>query len=122
TDGEALESPWHWAAIVLLVDSVRSYLRGRTDFFAGGNMFFYYSEEQARNREYRGPDFFFGFGALLPRLGQSRNQSTVLGVEPRPSSLLLQVFARPQSKPEAELFTPQPTALVGRKRLIATAS
>lgn len=59
TDGEPLESPWHWTQIVLLVDCVRSHLRGRTDFFAGGNMFLYYSAEQVRNREYRGPDFFF---------------------------------------------------------------
>jgi len=59
TDGIPLESPWHLAAIILLIDTVRYHLRGRTDFFAGGNMFIYYSEEQARNKDYRGPDFFF---------------------------------------------------------------
>src|SRR5262249_3404374 len=59
TDGEPLESPWHWTAIVLLVDCVRSPLRGRVDYFVGGNMFLYYSEDQARNRDYRGRDFFF---------------------------------------------------------------
>src|SRR5947207_3186837 len=59
TDCEPLETPWHFAAIVLLIDSVHFHLLGRTNYFVGGNMFVYYSEEQARNRDYRGPDFFF---------------------------------------------------------------
>jgi Uma2 family endonuclease len=59
TDGEPLETPWHLAAIVLLIDVVRYHLRGRTDFFVGGNMFLYFSEAQVRNRDYKGPDFFF---------------------------------------------------------------
>src|SRR5262249_31659592 len=59
TDGEPVESPWHWAAIVVLVDSVRAHFHGRTDFFVGGNMLFYASEEQVRHRKFRGPDFFF---------------------------------------------------------------
>jgi Uma2 family endonuclease len=69
TDGEPLESPWHLAAIVLLMDLVRSHLRGRDDFFVGGNMFLYYSDEQVRNRDYKGPDFFFvdGVDGKRPR-------------------------------------------------------
>jgi Uma2 family endonuclease len=59
TDGEPLETPWHFAAIALMIDVVRYHWRGRTDFFVGGNMFLYYSQEQARNKDYRGPDFFF---------------------------------------------------------------
>ncbi len=69
TDGVPLESPWHWAGIVLLIDSLRFHLRGRSNYFVGGNMFLYYSEEQARNRDYRGADFFFvdGVDGLKPR-------------------------------------------------------
>ncbi|TMQ29953.1 MAG: Uma2 family endonuclease [Planctomycetota bacterium] len=59
TDGEPLETLWHFMSIVLLIDSVRYHFHPRTDFFVGGNMFIYYSEEQARNRDYRGPDFFY---------------------------------------------------------------
>src|SRR5947209_7946601 len=59
SDGEPLETPWHFAAIALLIDTTRYRLQPRTNFFVGGNMFIYYSEEQARNRDYRGPDFFF---------------------------------------------------------------
>ena len=57
-DGEPLESEWHRAEINLLVDSLRQHWRERSDFYAGGNMFVYYSVEQARRRNYRGPDFF----------------------------------------------------------------
>jgi Uma2 family endonuclease len=59
TDGEPLESDWHRIEISLLVDSVFCHLAPRTDFYAGGNMFVYFSEQQVRNRDYRGPDFFF---------------------------------------------------------------
>jgi len=57
-DGVPLESNWHRLQINLLIDSIRQHWRGQTDFFAGGNMFIYYSARQVRNRDYKGPDFF----------------------------------------------------------------
>ena len=57
-DGISLESNWHRVQINLLVDCVRQHWRERTGFFAGGNMFIYYSLKQVRNKEYKGPDFF----------------------------------------------------------------
>lgn len=59
TDGVPLETPWHQAAISLLIEILTCLFRNRDDFYVGGNMFLYYSEEQARNRDYKGPDFFF---------------------------------------------------------------
>jgi Uma2 family endonuclease len=58
-DGEPLETYWHVLQIGLLLELLACWFRGRDDYFAGGNMFLYYSEEQARSRDYRGPDFFF---------------------------------------------------------------
>jgi Uma2 family endonuclease len=57
-DGVPLESDWHRSQMNLLIDVVKYRWRERQDFFAGGNMFIYYSLQQARNRDYRGPDFF----------------------------------------------------------------
>ena len=57
-DGEPLETSWHRSEINLLIEMIRVHWRGRHDFYAGGNMFIYYSLDQARNRDYRGPDFF----------------------------------------------------------------
>ena len=57
-DGIPMETPWHRAEMNLLIDSLTFAWRERDDFYVGGNMFVYFSLEQARNRDYRGPDFF----------------------------------------------------------------
>jgi Uma2 family endonuclease len=64
-DGEPLETSWHRYAMNVLIDSVEQHLLGRKDFYVGGNMFIYYNTEQAKNRDYRGPDFFFVNGRPL---------------------------------------------------------
>jgi len=61
-DGEPLESSWHRSEINLLIESLRVHWQGRTDFYAGGNMFIYFSLEQVRRGFYRGPDFFVVLG------------------------------------------------------------
>lgn len=58
-DGVPLETDWHRLEITLLNDTVQQHMGERRDYFAGGNMFIYFSREQARNKDYRGPDFFF---------------------------------------------------------------
>jgi Uma2 family endonuclease len=65
-DGEPLESNRHRIAMNILIDSVLVAFEGRTNYFVGGNMFVYYSRQQAMNRDLspsgtlreRGPDFF----------------------------------------------------------------
>jgi Uma2 family endonuclease len=57
-DGVPLASNWHRIQINLLIDIVQYHWRQRQDFFVGGNMFIYYSLQQARRRDYKGPDFF----------------------------------------------------------------
>jgi Uma2 family endonuclease len=58
-DGVPLESDWHAVEIGLLRELVHQQFAGRRDFFAGGNMFLYFNDKQLRDRDYRGPDFFF---------------------------------------------------------------
>ncbi len=57
-DGIPLETNWNRAQINLLIDVVTHRWRERRDYFVGGKMFIYYSARQARNRDYKGPDFF----------------------------------------------------------------
>jgi Uma2 family endonuclease len=57
-DGIPLESNWHRVEMNLLIDAVHYLWRDRNDYFAGGNMFIYFNLEQARRRDYRGPDVF----------------------------------------------------------------
>ncbi|MBW4669445.1 MAG: Uma2 family endonuclease [Cyanomargarita calcarea GSE-NOS-MK-12-04C] len=57
-DGEPLESNRHRIAMNTLIRSLQEAWSERNDFFTGGNMFVYYNSAQARNRDFRGPDFF----------------------------------------------------------------
>jgi Uma2 family endonuclease len=57
-DGEPLESNRHRIAMNVLIRSLQNAWADRDDFYTGGNMFVYYSRTQAKNREFRGPDFF----------------------------------------------------------------
>jgi len=42
----------------VLIDGIYAAWGDRDDCFAGGNLFIYYSVDQAMNRDFRGPDFF----------------------------------------------------------------
>jgi Uma2 family endonuclease len=72
SDGEPLETEWHTLEYPLLRELIGQAMReqGRTDFYAGGNMFVYYSAQQAREVfeeerkrgrkiAFRGPDVFW---------------------------------------------------------------
>ncbi|OUL30182.1 Uma2 family endonuclease [Nostoc sp. 106C] len=57
-DGEPLESNRHRIGMNVLIRSLQQAWSDRNDYFVGGNMFVYYSRTQARNRDFKGPDFF----------------------------------------------------------------
>jgi Uma2 family endonuclease len=66
SDGEPLETGWHALQLPLLWELIHLAMveQGRSDFYVGGDMFVYYSVEQARDvargRPYfRGPDVFW---------------------------------------------------------------
>lgn len=78
-DGEPLESDWHTVVYPLLRKLIIQAMaeQGRKDFFCAGNVFVYYSVEQARavaqeeklgleKRAFRGPDVFW-VGGVEPR-------------------------------------------------------
>ena len=57
-DGIPLESNRHRIAMNVLIRSMLIVYAHRNDYFAGGNIFVYYSRNQQMNRDFRGPDFF----------------------------------------------------------------
>jgi Uma2 family endonuclease len=63
-DGIPLESAWHRDCMNLLIASVLHHQRDRADFYVGGNMFIYFNLQQARDRDFRGPDFFLVQGGV----------------------------------------------------------
>ncbi len=53
-----MESSLHYAQLALLVACLEWLWRERTDFFIGANLTIYFSREQLKNKDFRGPDFF----------------------------------------------------------------
>ena len=70
SDGEPMEHERDYFQITLLYEALEQHWHDRQDFYMGGNMFVYYSTEQARQilaeeaeparprRAFRGPDLF----------------------------------------------------------------
>ena len=58
SDEPEMESSLHYAQLALLVACLEWLWRDRTDFFIGANLTIYFSRQQLRNRDFRGPDFF----------------------------------------------------------------
>jgi Uma2 family endonuclease len=61
-DGIPMDSPRHRSQMNLLIETLKMQWAGRSDFYTGGNMFVYFSPDQVKNRNYRGPDFFVVLG------------------------------------------------------------
>jgi Uma2 family endonuclease len=61
-DGEPMETQRHKLQMDLLIDGLTIWLDQRSDGYVNGNMFVYYSMEQVRNRDFKGPDFFAVLG------------------------------------------------------------
>lgn len=57
-DGEPMESDFHDAQDALLKDTLNDAWDERRDFFVGGNTFVYFSEQQVKTNDFRGPDVF----------------------------------------------------------------
>ena len=53
-----LESELHLRQILLLIQTLEYLWKDRQDFYAFGNLTIYYSPEQQKNQDFRGPDFF----------------------------------------------------------------
>jgi Uma2 family endonuclease len=58
SDEPEMESSLHYLQLALLVSCLEWFWRKRGDFFIGANLTIYYSKQQLKNREFRGPDFF----------------------------------------------------------------
>ncbi|MGB3295313.1 MAG: Uma2 family endonuclease [Phormidesmis sp.] len=58
SDEPEMESSLHYAQLALLVACLEWLWRGRDDFFIGANLTVYFSREQLKTKDFRGPDFF----------------------------------------------------------------
>jgi len=58
SDEPEIESSLHYMQLLLLVTSLEWAWRGRNNFFIGANLTIYFSRQQLKHRDFRGPDFF----------------------------------------------------------------
>ncbi|MEB3312645.1 MAG: Uma2 family endonuclease [Cyanobacteriota bacterium] len=58
SDEPEMESSLHYMQLLLLVTSLEWAWRERQDFFIGANLTVYFSRQQLKHRDFRGPDFF----------------------------------------------------------------
>ena len=58
SDGNKMETFRHKLQMDLLLETLQPWIRARSDGFVGGDMFVYYSLEQVKNKDFKGPDFY----------------------------------------------------------------
>lgn len=58
SDEPEMESSLHYMQLLLLVTCLEWAWQERDDFFIGANLTIYYSRQQLKNRDFRGPDLF----------------------------------------------------------------
>jgi len=58
SDEPEMESSLHYTQLLILVTCLEWLWRDRNDFFIGANLTIYFSRQELRNRDFRGPDFF----------------------------------------------------------------
>ncbi len=58
SDEPEMESSLHYAQLLLLVTILEHFWGDREDFFLGANLTVYFSRQQLKQRDFRGPDFF----------------------------------------------------------------
>ncbi|MGA1624980.1 MAG: Uma2 family endonuclease [Prochlorothrix sp.] len=89
SDEPEMESSLHYEQLALLVSCLEWFWRDRQDFFVGANLTVYYSRQQLKTRDFRGPDFF-----LVKRTERKpRNSWVVWEEEGRYPSLIIELLS-----------------------------
>jgi len=58
SDEPEMESSLHYLQLMLLVSCLNWHWHDRTDYFIGANLTIYFSRQELKKRDFRGPDFF----------------------------------------------------------------
>jgi Uma2 family endonuclease len=88
-DGEPMETWRHRLQMDLLINALLPWAHARGDCFVGGNMFLYFSEEQLRGKDFRGPDVFVALG-VSPR----ERKSWVIWQEGKAPDVIIELVSK----------------------------
>jgi len=87
-DGEPMETGRHRQQMQLLIDTLHPWLQARGDGYVAGNMFVYFSAEQLRGQDFKGPDVF-----VVLDTPQHERKSWVVWEEGKPPDVIIELLS-----------------------------
>ncbi|WP_437308916.1 Uma2 family endonuclease [Sorangium sp. So ce388] len=124
-DGEPMESDRHRKQMLLLIESLDLFWKGRDDVYVSGNMTIYFSELQTMKNDFRGPDVF----VVLDTVRRDRKSWVVWQENGRTPDLVIEllsestesvergekmrIYAKVLRVPEYFMFDPMKNVLEG---------
>ncbi len=88
-DDEKMETGRHKMQMDLLIETLRPWLDARPNGgYTGGNMFVYYSPNQVKNQDFKGPDFFAAVG-----VSNRERKSWVCWQEGKPPDVVIELLS-----------------------------
>jgi Uma2 family endonuclease len=92
-DGEPMETQRHKMQMDLLIETLYPWLEARDNGYIGGNMFIYYSSDQLKNQDFKGPDFF----AVLD-VPKTERKSWVVWEEGKAPDIVIELLSESTAK------------------------
>jgi Uma2 family endonuclease len=99
SDEPPLESNLHLRQIVLLIQCLEWLWQDRDDYFATGNLTVYYSPNQKKSEEFRGPDFFVVLGTTR---NQNRRSWVVWQEDGKYPNVIVEILSKSTAKVDRE--------------------
>ena len=90
SDEPPLETYLHLTQIILLLKSLEWLWQDREDYFAAGNLTIYYSPNQKKSEDFRGPDFFIVLGT---KWNQKRKSWVVWEEEGKYPNVIIEILS-----------------------------
>ncbi len=94
SDEPQLENYLHLKQIIILITCLEWLWRERNDFFVAGNLTIYYSSQQKKSEDFRGPDFFVVLGTER----RSRKSWCVWDEEGRYPNVIVEILSESTAK------------------------
>ena len=93
SDEPQLETKLHLQQMMLLLNCLEWLWKDRNDFFATGNMTIYYSPNQKKTEDFRGPDFFV---VLDTKPDQTRKSWVVWEEQGKYPNIIVEILSIPR--------------------------
>ena len=99
SDEPEMESSLHYLQLMLLVACLNWHWQDRNDYFIGANLTIYFSRQQLKKRDFRGPGFFL----VKDVTNQPRNSWVVWEEDGRYPNLIIELLSDSTSKTDRTL-------------------